>query len=81
MIDPTEAARKLNQAGGKVVAERERENEKPSRRDKKAFTTWHDPAVIKQIKAIAYEEEKTNQELAIEAFNLLFAKYKKAQIA
>lgn len=79
MIDPTEAARKLNQAGGKVVAERE--NEKPSRRDKKAFTTWHDPAVIKQIKAIAYEEEKTNQELAIEAFNLLFAKYKKAQIA
>jgi hypothetical protein len=72
-------ARQLNEAGGKAVVERE--NEKPSRRQKKALTSWHDPAVLRQMKAIAYEKDKTQQELAAEALNLLFAKYGKGQIA
>jgi hypothetical protein len=36
---------------------------------------------VKQIKAIAFEEEKTQQALMQEALNLLFAKYGKDQIA
>ena len=74
-----EIYRKLNKLGGKASAEERQE--KPSRREKKTVMSWHDAAVVKQIKAIAFEEEKTQQALMQEALNLLFAKYGKDQIA
>jgi hypothetical protein len=79
MSDESEIARKLSEAGGKGKAPKPQE--KPSRREKKAFTTWHDPAVIRQIKVICFENEITQQDFIKEALNLAFAKYKKPQIA
>ncbi len=53
----------------------------PSRQGKKALTTWHNPAVIQQIKMIAAEENKTVQELVAEGLNLMFSKHGRKQIA
>jgi hypothetical protein len=48
-----EIYRKLNKLGGKASAEEQQE--KPFRREKKTVMSWHDAAVVKQIKAIAFE--------------------------
>jgi len=74
-----EVYRKLNKIGGKATPEER--GVKPGRREKRSVMSSHDKAVVKQIKAIAFEEEKTQQALMQEALNLLFAKYGKDQIA
>lgn len=53
----------------------------PSRQGKKNISAWVDPDVLKQVKQIAIDEDKTSQDLLSEALNGLFAKYRKAQIA
>lgn len=53
----------------------------PSRRGKKAITGHFDPAVCKQLKQLALEEDKSSQALITEALNLLFEAYGKKPIA
>jgi Antitoxin-like ribbon-helix-helix len=53
----------------------------PHRQNRKSFTVWLDRATIVQIKQIAAEQDKTHQDLAIEAYNLLFHRYGKGEIA
>lgn len=74
-----DAYRKLNKLSGKAAPAETQE--KPSRQTKKSIMSWHDPAVVKQLKAIAFEHDTTQQALIQEALNLLFAKYGKDRIA
>lgn len=53
----------------------------PSRKDKKALTTWHDPYTIKQLKQIGLDTDASIQEMIREALNDFFTKNGKAQIA
>jgi hypothetical protein len=53
----------------------------PSRSGKRQVTLWFDPAVVKQLKQIALDEDTTIQALGAEAFNDLFAKRRKPRIA
>ena len=53
----------------------------PSRRAKKAMTTWQDAVAVKQLKDLSHERGISQQKLIAEAFNLLFAKYGKPAIA
>ncbi len=53
----------------------------PSRVGKKPLTAFFDPDVIKQLKLIGLEEDKTLQAMMEEAINDYFAKHGKAQIA
>ena len=53
----------------------------PSRKNKKSMVLHFEPEAMKQVKRIAYEEEKTIQALGVEAINLLFASYDLPQIA
>lgn len=43
--------------------------------------TMHHPAVRKQLKELAVETEKSQQELMAEAMNMLFLKYNRKPIA
>jgi hypothetical protein len=53
----------------------------PSRRVKKAVTTWQDTTAVQQLKDLAHERGVSQQKLIAEALNLLFAKYSKPTIA
>lgn len=53
----------------------------PSRRGKRAIIGHFDPAVCKQFKQIALDEDKSSQALLTEALNDLFEKYGKKPIA
>jgi len=53
----------------------------PSRRGKKALTTYFEPEVLKQLKLLAAAEDKTIQSLLAEAINELFKKYGRPHIA
>jgi hypothetical protein len=53
----------------------------PSRQGKKAIAGHFDPAVSKQLRQLALEEDTTVQALLSEALNDLFAKYGKKPIA
>ena len=53
----------------------------PSRVGKKAVTGFFPPGVRKQLKLMTVEQETTIQDLMAEAFNDLFAKYGKPEIA
>ena len=53
----------------------------PSRQGKKALAAYFDPAVIAQLKTIAAEEGKTNQELIAIGLNHVFRTYNKPEIA
>jgi hypothetical protein len=53
----------------------------PSRRSKKALTTWQDAAALKQLKQLADEQGISQQRALAEALNLLFAKHGKPPIA
>jgi hypothetical protein len=53
----------------------------PSRRGKKAVTIWVDPLVAEQLKEIAFHHKKPQQELFLEALNILFSKYSRPEIA
>jgi hypothetical protein len=52
----------------------------PSRRGRRAITTWQKEAAIWQLKAIALEQGWTQEHAFAEALNLLFAKHGKATI-
>lgn len=54
---------------------------RPSRVDKNNVTGYFPPAVKKQLRILAAENETTIQELLAEALNDLFAKYGKPEIA
>lgn len=47
------------------------------RKGRKSMTVWIKPDVIKTIKLIAAEQGRPQQEVVLEAFNLLFARHKK----
>jgi hypothetical protein len=53
----------------------------PSRKTRKAITTWQDAAAVKQLKALAHRTERSQQELIAEALNLLFDRYRKPPVA
>jgi len=53
----------------------------PSRTGKRAFTTWHDPAVLQQLKMVSAKTGKSHQMLSAEALNLLFESYGEKPIA
>jgi len=53
----------------------------PSRQGKKAISGFFDPAVSKQIKQLALDEDSTVQALLAEALNDLFVKYNHKPIA
>lgn len=54
---------------------------KPSRVGRAQISTWQVPEAVRQLRIMAAEEETTSQALIAEAFNLLFAKRGKPQIA
>ena len=53
----------------------------PHRKNRKPYTVWHDEATIKQLKLLALETGKTQQDLAVEGINLLFKQHRKPEIA
>jgi shikimate kinase len=53
----------------------------PSRQGKKAITGFFDPAVSRQLKQLALDDDKTIQILLAEALNDLFVKYNQKPIA
>lgn len=53
----------------------------PSRQGKKAITGFFDPAVSRQLKQLALNEDKTIQLLITESLNDLFTKYNQKPIA
>jgi hypothetical protein len=52
-----------------------------SRQGRRGLLTYHDSATIKQLQALALEEDMSQQKLVVEALNLLFVKYGKPPIA
>ena len=58
-----------------------KEPSQPSRRDTKAITVHFPQNVRDQLKILAVEQGTTIQNMAAEAFNDLFAKYEKPEIA
>ena len=53
----------------------------PSRLGTKPITVHHPEEVRRQLKMLAAEQGRAIEDMAAEAFNLLFAKYRKAEIA
>lgn len=53
----------------------------PSRRGTKAITGHFAPEVRYQLRLLAAEQNRTMESMLAEALNLLFASYKKAEIA
>jgi hypothetical protein len=51
------------------------------RKGLKSLTVWVEPAVIRQVKFIALENDLKQQAVITEALNLLFHKYGKPEIA
>lgn len=82
---------KLTEAFKQTVEPKEQQVEKPvsqakagtqaSRVKKKSINAFVDPAVVKQLKMLSAETEKTQQDLLKEAINELFIKYGKKGIA
>jgi hypothetical protein len=52
-----------------------------SRKNRKSFTTWQDETAIKELRNLAHETGRKQQELVAEALNLLFVKYGKRAVA
>jgi len=53
----------------------------PSRRGTKAITVHFPEEVRRQLKTLAAEEGRNIEDMAAEALNLLFVKYRKAELA
>ena len=68
-------------AGPPSVARNPSTNMAPSREGKKAITGFFDPAISRQLKQIALEEDSNIQALLREALNDLFIKRGKSPIA
>lgn len=92
MTKRTNLAAALHEASGKTASSKPKqqqmqqvENSKPelppSRKGKKAIAGHFDPAVSKQLKQLALEQDTTVQALMAEALNDLFEKYGKKAIA
>jgi hypothetical protein len=54
---------------------------RPSRDGTKAITAHADPAVSKQLRQLALDQDTNVQALVLEGLNLLFERYGKPQIA
>ncbi len=76
---------RLAALGGKAPAKKTLDTTPPAKRyardGKAGWNTYHDPAVVAQIKLVCAERGLTQQEFAREAINMMFAKYGKGQIA
>lgn len=64
-----------------VAVKEAADNLPPSRQGKKAITGFFDPAVSRQLKQLALDEDKTIQALLSEALNDLFIKHNHKPIA
>jgi hypothetical protein len=53
----------------------------PGRKGRAGLLSYHDPAVIQQLKVLAAELGTTQQKLIAEGLNHIFAKHSKPQIA
>ena len=53
----------------------------PSRRGRKAVTIYLDTAAHRQLRLLAIEQDRSGQDLVVEAINDLFGKHGKARIA
>ena len=53
----------------------------PSRQGRAGLTTYHDPAVLQQLKEIAVQNRTSQQRLVAEALNHIFEKYGRPKIA
>ena len=65
-------------ASGDEGAEADRS---PSRRGRKAVTIYLDAAAHRQLRLLAVEQDRSGQDLVVEAINDLFGKHGKARIA
>jgi hypothetical protein len=92
MSKQTDLQSALNSAAGKpdAVKTTPQPNEEPpksntslppSRQGKKAITGYFDPAVSRQLKQIALDQNTTIQDLLAESLNDLFVKYRKSPLA
>lgn len=79
---PVEAPREaLPVQTGSGPVDAARASEKPSRRNTKHIGGYFDPAVSRQLRQIALEEDSTVQELMGEALDMLFQSRRKPPIA
>lgn len=76
---PPASAAPVNRASRKT--EEAVSTQAPSRQGKKALIGYFDPAVSKQLKQIALDQDTTTQELLREALNDFFQKHSKPAIA
>jgi len=53
----------------------------PSRKNRKSFTTWQDETALKELRDMAHETGRSQQDLVAEALNLLFVKHRKRAVA
>lgn len=85
---PTTPETPVEDSGGVLTAPARQEPaaapkaaEKPSRRNTKHIGGYYDPAVSRQLRGIALEEDSTVQELMGEALDMLFQSRRKPTIA
>lgn len=76
---------RLSALGGKAKSTKTLDTERPTKKfardGKQGWNTYHDPAVVAQIKLVCIEHGMTQQDFAREAINMMFARYGKGQIA
>jgi len=76
---PVTQGEPLASAGGEIPAIAKQQQ--PSRRETKAITVHFPEEVRRQLKALAGEHGRHVDDMVAEALNLLFAKYRRAEIA
>ena len=81
LADALQKVAQPKEAAGPSVARSPSANTAPSREGKKAVTGFFDPAVSRQLKQIALEEDSNIQALLREALNDLFTKRGRSPIA
>jgi hypothetical protein len=81
LADALQKVAQPNEVAALSVARKPSANLAPSREGKKAITGFFDPAVSRQLKQIALEEDSNIQALLREALNDLFTKRGKSPIA
>jgi hypothetical protein len=81
LADALQKVAQPNEVAGPSVARNSSANMAPSREGKKAITGFFDPAISRQLKQIALEEDSNIQALLREALNDLFIKRGRSPIA
>lgn len=66
---------------GKEDPEQQPEEPVKKAKSKKVFSVWLEPVVVRQLKLLAVEKDKTQESLVNEALNLLFKAHDKPEIA